>query len=454
MVVAAAACAVTGHSLIVLVAAGMALAILVAYRMPLFTLALLVAIVVGPQLFQMTPHFRQGAFTVARVPAESLVLIPMTGALVARLLVRLSGRQAVLERDGFRGARLLMSALLMWLAFEVGREVGPYGLSSVKEFANENFLVVCPLYIATFFRSQRQILGAFKVVGVFALVAPIVLIPVIGSLKGWGIGPNQRFYPAEVHLGLLFGVLSLALLKRHAQIRVGWWALYLAATAATLLIIVDSHRSVWLSCATAVVVLVLLGEIRLQRFWHWGFVVLAFAAVAVLVLSLRGLDVPHYISTRASAFLSPSSDPTSDWRLSIWRQALPIARAHLVAGQGYGSYFSWVLNGGQVLSVQPHDTYIQLLLKTGAVGTALAVAVGLATLRGLRRNWKVVRDRRNSWTLPVIVTGIAALAVIFAWGLVYGMALYPFVFVGLGVAAALRVSSRPNEPPDAIPNAP
>jgi O-antigen ligase len=371
----------------------------------------------------------------------------MTGALVVRLLIRLSRRGAVLERDGFGAARALMGVLLVWLGFEIAREMGSYGLSSIREFANANFFVVCPLYVATFFKTRREILRALKGIAVFGLVAPIVLLPVVGLLRGsWGMGTAHRYFPAQVHLGLLFGIVGLVLLKKHGQIRVGWWTLYVAAIAASLLIIADSHRSVWLSCATTALVLVLAREIRLRRFWHWGFPVLGVVAVVALALSSLGLNLPHYLATRALAFVNPSADPTSDWRLSIWRQALPIIRAHVLMGQGYGNYYNWTASGGQTFSVQPHDTFIQLLLKTGVVGTTLAVTLGLAALRGLHGRWNVARARHDSWAIPVLVTGMAAVATMFAWGIAYGMVLYLFVFAGLGVAAALRVSSGLEEP--------
>ena len=432
----------TGHGLHAAIVAGAVLSVFVAYQMPSLTLALLLASWIGPTLVQMTPYLRQGTFTVDRVPGPALVMLPMAAALVVRLAIGLSGSRVRLREDRFRSAKVLAAMLIVWLGIEVARNLGSYRLSSIREFANEDLALVIPLYLVAFLRSERSILRAFKAVAVFALVAPVVLIPVIGSMKGWGLGPSDRFYPAEVHLGVLFGIVSLLLLKRYGQLNVGWWVLYLGTFVGSVLIIVDSHRSVWLSCATVAAVLALLGEIRLQRFWHWGFVALGFTAAGVLALSAAGLDVPRYVATRAAAFVSPTNDPTSDWRFSLWRQALPAIKEHLLAGQGYGGYYTWATSGGSSIDVAPHDTYIQLILKTGVVGLVLAIVLGAAALVGLRDGWRIARSRDDRLATPVIAVGIAAVAVIFTWGIGYQLAAYPLVLAGLGVAAALRVSQR------------
>jgi O-antigen ligase len=369
----------------------------------------------------------------------------MAAAVVLRLAVSLSGSRITRNEGRFAAARVLAAVLLVWLGFEVVRNVGAYRLSSVREFAVENLVIIVPVYLAIFLRSERTILRAFKGVAVFALVSPLALIPVIGSLKGWGIGSADRFYPAVVHLGLLFGVLSLLLLKKYGQLRVGWWILYLGTFAAAALIVVDGHRSVWLSCGTAAAVLVLLGEIRLRRFWHWGFAALGLVAAAALALSIVGLDVPRYVATRASAFVNPVNDPTSDWRFSIWRQALPIAKEHLIAGQGFGGYYTWLASGGSSFSVTPHDMYIQMLLKTGMIGLGLAIALGVVALVGLKKGWRVARGRHDTSATPVIVVGIAAVVVTFAWGVVYQPVVYSFIFAGLGLAAAIVVCSQRGE---------
>ncbi len=440
----------TGHALFVALAAGGALSVLVAYEWPSFTLAALLACSVGPELLQMTPQVQSGTFSIYRVPGPALVMLPMTAALVLRAAVSLSGRRVDRRKDRLGPTRVLATILVVWLGFEVVRTFGTYGLSSIREFANENLLLVVPLYLAVFLRSKRSILRAFKAVAVFALVAPIVLIPLVGSLKGWGLGSTDRFYPSQVSLGVFFGIVSLLVLRKYGQLRVGWWVLYLATSAGVALIVVDGHRSVWLACAAAVVALVCLGEIRLRRFWHWGFAVLGLVAALVLTLFAAGFDVPRYVVTRASAFLNPSNDPTSDWRFSIWRQALPVAREHLLAGQGFGGYYAWATKAGTTMNVAPHDTYIQLLLKTGMVGVVVAVVLGVATIVGLTFGYRVARGRRDAAATPVIVVGLAVLVAVFPWGIVYQMEMYSFVFVGLGVAATTVVCA-PVEGPSKHP---
>lgn len=186
VVVVALGLVLTGYGVLVVVAAAAMLSVLVAYQMPSLTLVLLLAVSIGPVLFEQTSLLPSGTFSVGRVPGVALVMLPMAAAVVLRLAVSLSGSRITRNEGRFAAAKVLAAVLLVWLGFEVVRNVGAYRLSSVREFAVENLVIVVPVYLATFLRSERTILRAFKGVAVFALVSPLALIPVIGSLKGWG----------------------------------------------------------------------------------------------------------------------------------------------------------------------------------------------------------------------------------------------------------------------------
>ena len=213
------------------------------------------------------------------------------------------------------------------------------------------------------------------------------------------------------------------------------------------LVIADGHRSVWLACAVAVAVLVVLGEVRLSRVWRWGFVTATAAAVVVAILAARGMDVVAYVATRAHAFISPSTDTTSAWRLSIWSQVLASSRSHLIAGEGYGSYFKFQTGslGETTISVTPHNLYLEMLANLGVVGLGLLVALTLATFPGLWAGWKTSASRRSPWMRIVVCMGLVALFVMLAYGIVYTLAIYPLVFYGLGIAAALIVHREAQE---------
>ena len=113
-----------------------------------------------------------------------------------------------------------------------------------------------------------------------------------------------------------------------------------------------------------------------------------------------------------------------------------------MAGQVFGGYYTWLASGLSSFSVTPHDMYIQMLLKTGMIGLGLAIALGVVALVGLKKGWRVARGRHDTSATPVIVVGIAAVVVTFAWGVVYQPVVYSFIFAGLGLAAAIVVCSQ------------
>ena len=72
-------------------------------------------------------------------------------------------------------------------------------------------------------------------------------VPIIGQLKGWSIGPEARFFPASISLGLLYGLLALSLGKKYRIIKINEILYWLIFVISGLMIIIDSHRSVWIA---------------------------------------------------------------------------------------------------------------------------------------------------------------------------------------------------------------
>ena len=427
-----------GHVFLVGLFVLCALVVAVAYRFPLLTIAALVAFGALPLMFLMTSWQGISTASVGHVPIEDVPLLPMAGAVAVRAVVLAAGkRRAALPR-----LLPLVVALAVVLAGlmvgEVARNFPIYRLSAVREFTVCYLGLVTVPYIALFLRPRRDIARVFKALALVGVGVPLVLLPLVGQLKGWGIGPQTRFYPSVVHMGILYGLIAAYLLQGRERP----WRLALGALAvpAVFLIIADSHRSVWLAAGVSLVALTVTGRLRLDRFWKWGFVAVLVVAVAASALIALGKDPVGYVASRGVAFTDPNADATTSWRLSVWRSAIEQGRQHPVLGEGFGSYFDFQLAGGRDVTVQPHNFYVETFLKLGLVGLAayvgLAAAV-LATLIGARRRARRSGDPRLE---PVVVMGLVAACASLAYSLVYSFEVYSMLFVGLGLAAALRSS--------------
>ena len=168
----------------------------------------------------------------------------------------------------------------------------------------------------------------------------------------------------------------------------------------------------------------------------------AIFAVVLAVAMVRGFDVVGYVITRGSAIVAPSSDDTSSWRLDLWESNLRRWRQHPWTGDGFGGYYAGNLAQGVSQTIQTHSAYVQALVVLGAVGLALLAAITVAVWLVLRREAVDSRRRAAGGLDAVLVElGIAILAGTVAFGIVYPIAAYSYLWVGVALAAAAGLRS-------------
>lgn len=428
---------------IALVVAG-SLAVAIAYRFPVLTIAALVALGILLPTFravmlQMTQWQGLGNGSFIHVLIEDLVLLPMAGAVAVRIVVLVvDQRRTALPR--FLALAIALGSLLAMLfvlGVATGFTVRP--LSALREFTVSYLGLVIVPYIALFLRSRRDITRVFKGVALVGVGVPLVMLPLVGQLKGWGIGPQARFYSADVHMGILYGLVAVYLLQ--ARERAGRLVFAVVLPLSAFLIIADGHRSVWLAAGVSLVVLTLTGRIRLERFWKWGFIAALVLALAGTALMALGKDPLGYVASRSVAFSDPSADGNASWRLAIWQSAIQQGRSHLVLGEGFGSYYEFQTSFGTI-TTSPHNLYVQTFLKLGLFGLLTYMALAAVVAATLASAWRRVRRSGDSQMEPVLLMSVVAVCASLAFSLVYGFEAYSIIFVGLGLAAALRATDR------------
>ena len=298
---------------VLLLAAGLAV-----YRFPIPSLAALVVVGVGPSLFLMTGN--DWAYTAGRLGRFSLADAIMTAMLFA---VALKTATAVANPQ-FRTDRIPVTLavcyglLFAWAMVSVLRNVDVHGIHTVGQFRYVFLLAVVPAYVSMFLRSPSQRRRFFVFLTAFSVGLPLAVMPLIGALKGWGIGAESRFFPAAVSLGLLYGWVALFLASERGVISMPKWVVRLLALPVMAILIADSHRSVWL---TAVILFVYFVAMGLSSTGMRGRIIALAATVMTILLvaaTVAGVDILGYVATRGSALVDPSGDPTSSWRLSLW----------------------------------------------------------------------------------------------------------------------------------------
>jgi O-antigen ligase len=405
--------------------------VFMAYRFPAPTIVALLVVSTTTRVFQMTPGWDETwEMLFAGIRVTDVLLVGMAGASVAKLLSRpfRSARATVLS--------CLAAAFAAWLAFEMVRNVGAYGIASLGEFRFRYLILALPVYVMTMLDTAEKRRRAF--VAVWWLMLPVVLafVPAIGVMKGWSIGDTNRFLPSPLSLGLVYGVLTFWLARSHGLMRVPRWAGGVMTTAAAALVLADGHRSVWLALAVALLTIALLGELPLRRAWAWGSMALLLGVVVALLATGVGFNTFEYVSQRGSAFIQPMEDATSAWRLYVWKAQLERVASTPFTGTGFGSYWSvYVPELRAVIDLMPHNLYVQTLVKLGLVG--LGLLVGLALQAGAIMN-RIRRALEESVSDRLyIVLGLTALSAQLAYGVAYPLEANSLVLVGLGMSAAL-----------------
>src|SRR3990170_2770006 len=233
--------------------------------------------------------------------ATDIALLSMAGAI---FLETLTIKRKVSKQNS-SGLSIYIIFFALWLFFEILRNVKEYGLSAPGEFRYRYFILVLPLYINLFFSSVEERKKLFKVLIFFSILFTLACIPIIGILKGWSIGPESRFLPSSISLGLVYGLVAIFLGKKYGLLKLSSVYLWIISIPVGIVILIDSHRSVWLALLVLLLSLILLKEIRFGKVLSWSIPSILIGLVIWIVASSFGFNMIEYITTRGSAFINP-----------------------------------------------------------------------------------------------------------------------------------------------------
>jgi hypothetical protein len=425
-----------------LAAAALLILTLVAYRFPVVALSALVIAALGPMLFQMTTADQSPAgiyLVFDKVSIPDIILVTMTLACGVRVLVVFS--QALLPR---RGAALTLAfgAVIAWMAVSALRNVNTYGLHTAGQIRYSYLILIVPAYAAVFLRSSAQRRRFFLIFVSFSVGAALLAFPIVGTMKGWGIGPGSRFFPAPTSLGLVFGWLALLIACERDLVAFPTWLARVLGFPVVAIAIVDSHRSAWIAVFALLVFLLFVGRHTLAQRIRILAAGTAIAAVLIVAATAAGLGFWGFVTSRARAIVDPASDPTSAWRLAIWSSNLAQWRHHMLGGVGFGAYYAGSAEAGLAMTLQPHSLWVQTLVSMGAVGLAMLAALFVVVGATL---WEALKSqrRRGGASLDALMVefGLGILVASLAYLTVYSFDYYACIWVGLGLAAALRATA-------------
>ncbi|MBA4384899.1 MAG: hypothetical protein C0410_09190 [Anaerolinea sp.] len=242
------------------------------------------------------------------------------------------------------------------------------------------------------------------------------------------MGPESRFFPAAISLGLVFGTIALFLAKKYRLFRLNPIFLFLITLPTLFLILVDSHRSVWVAAIVALLALIWLKEIKLPRLPLYILPLFFVVVIVWIVATHGGLNVFEYLLTRGSEIIAPEAQAgTAAWRLAQWGLQMQVFSGSPVTGIGFGGY--WEVSG-----VSPHNVYVQTLVKLGSIGLILYLAIALRIFFSMR-SWIIRHRTFQTSDMAIVVVALVVLLTSHAFYGFYAFEEYSWLFIGLGIAA-------------------
>ena len=412
----------------------------VAFKYPFIMVILYIVIAILPFLFQMTPLYNEdkwALFIGFGIRTSDYLLIVMLIAILIKIFFY-RDKQYLIKNSSLY---IIVALFAAYFLFEILRNVFKYKIAAFGEFRYTYITFILPVYIIYFFSSNEERIKLFKFVVFTSLILTLLFIPIIGFLKGWDIHPlldpeKGRFLPSELSLGLFYGLMGLIIGKKYEIFELKNYKIFLITTISVIIILIDNHRSVWLSIVIVFLILFLLRLKKRMLSYRW---ILSSLILIVIVFLLIGSDanISKFLSERLLAFTNPEQDPTANWRLLNWSFQIEHFFHSPIIGEGFGGYWGFSIYKNDIW-IMPHNLYIMILAKLGIIGLILYLGINIKIFLELKNSLRKTTIV-NSKQTAIIMLGLISLVGANVYALAYPVdPRYSWLFIGLGLSAVLN----------------
>ena len=341
-------------------------------------------------------------------------------------------------RDGFGRHDVLLLLLLLWsmiLGLNYILGLGEFGLQvATNEFRSYFYMICIALYVASLDIARVWMkLEKLILFGAFCLS----IVAIIGFLDG-NFSREDRPIDSSRALFVLQALLIAIFMHHRGQLRA--WLIPFVVALLPLLIVLQ-HRSVWIVAIIALaLVLWLLPSLRTALI-QWGVIgAVVCGGLCALVFGATVLEAlaDSYADAAASAQDPTGADGSSTfaWRVQGWTDLLTgehmDSPRQLLIGNSFGSGYNRItLTSDGVKQVRiesPHNLYVQTLLRGGALGLVVFVALHGMLLRGLLQ-----RAKQDAATRPFLLCMAVLITSQLVFYLVYGSDYIQAIFLGSAI---------------------
>jgi hypothetical protein len=392
------------------------------YRHPLLLLYM------WPVMILINLIFVQSVFGMEGLANRSVWLVPMDAVYFFTILHL--GLYASLHPKQFVSLlkeNLFLSIFLAVLALYVVIYTPTYGKTAIGEARKLYFMFLFPLLASIVIKTPEALRRFVQVVILSAAVVGVLALASAGTQ-----GTLIRVANAERTLIIAFAAFAMLIHRFHSVVVFHPILDRLLLFSFAGLAIGSGQRSAWLAVGLGSLLLLLLHSTRRTLMVKIGVVGLALL-IALGTTFVYFPEVGAKLGQRLAGIIDPSSDPTASWRIAGWRYQLErLERSgRLLFGDGFGRYYWWEFEG-RIVTVSPHNAYVQMALKLGLFGLAI---YGLLVFEFFRRAL-VSRKRLPAGPMRAYLDmGILNFGAGHGYLLGYGMVPFILIFFAVAVCA-------------------
>ncbi len=363
----------------VLLAVAVPFILRLAYDRMEFALVVVLAMYFMEVVFVEFPGFKLGIF-----------LYP--GDIVFGLLALVALARLVFAKEvPGRSILWLLFGVAIFISFLLG--ISQFGRTAGTEFRTYFYIWVAGLYFWTFTYDEARIkrivdgwlICSFLLVvlACFRWAAELMSLPIALSWRGTGDVAEYRVLPSGA---TLFLAQTFMILAYRSTIRSASKLTWLAVLALLAMVLFMQHRSVWIAALTGIAGFYILmpGPVRimLTKAAVIGAVLVGVPAIGLVAYGM--LDKLVYSVQTSVATGADLERGTAGGRIYGWNQLLLQMRpTDYILGKPFGAGYERyeVPNARWKATYDPHNFYLQTLLRAGLIGLFLWLAIYFVTMK-------------------------------------------------------------------------
>jgi O-Antigen ligase len=333
---------------------------------------------------------------------------------------------------------------IILLILSLVRGVIAFGIqTSVSDFRLMEFWIAAAVYFATV-PPSHVIYDRIARLWVWMTVPLMVTVAArwLSVFAGIDVGVPRERFGSDAAIRVLNGpytfflaqgfILSLPFWRQDQRAR----SIRIIGVFLLLFVVLLDRRTAWIALLAGIVALMLYDR-RLGRRAMWAVVTILGVVIGAYSTLLRATTSGDPIAQAASNTASVT------WRIEGWAVLLSQwarSPANWFTGEPFGASFLRRIEGSDVVA-EPHNFYIEILLRTGAFGLLALLAL---TLGLLVATWRSSTENAG-------VFGSGVLAALLMMQLIWYMAWIPGIEQGIvtGIAISLTAHATKYRPPQA-----